>query len=303
MKFIPKTKTAWRFALMGAFALMSGVQAQALSIAIAPSWVNESSYGSIVATDCAFDTCGRNIEIACQGEGAPANVRLTGLASGKQFPVVKAPLTVLIDGQRFTRTATTSYDPSYGFIPQFLMQPDDPLVEALAAGEYAEFIFAERAGTVELTESRWALSVFVAHCAWQEPQARAVLNVQQSGVPEGAAGIYDRRRRGYVLGCANTPGLNGRTMTLDASSADAGHVSFRLPEFADNGRAFSPPVMGNLALFGDVFVDLLMIEGGMPSDWQITMRPSPSGSYAQAAQMDLEVPDYGIISCRADAIF
>ncbi len=303
MKPTSKTGTAWRFALMGAFALMSGAQAQALSISIAPSWVNESSYGSIVATDCALDSCGRNIEIACQGEGAPALVRLTGLASGKQFPVVEAPLTVLIGGQRFTRTATTSFDPNYGFIPQFLMQPDDPLVEALAAGEYAEFIFAERAGTVELTESRWALTVFVAHCAWQEPQGRALLNVLQSGVPEGAAGIYDRRRRGYVLGCANTPGLNGRTMTLDASDADAGHVSFRLPEFSDNGRAFSPPVMGNLAPFGDVFVDLLLIEGGMPSDWQITMRPSPNGSYAQAVQMDLEVPDYGIISCRADAIF
>lgn len=303
MKSMPKTRVAWCFALMGAFALMSGVQAQALSISVAPSWVNESSYGSIVATDCADGACGRSIEIACQGEGTPANVRLTGLASGKQFPVVKAPVTVLIGGQRFTRTATTAFDPSYGFIPQFLMQPDDPLVEALSAGEYAEFIFAERAGIVELAESRWALSVFVAHCAWQESQAKAALNVQQSGVPEGAAGIYDRRRRGYVLGCSNTPGLNGRTITLDTTHADAGHVSFRLPEFSDNGRSFAPPVMGNLALFGDVFVDLLNIEGGMPSDWQIAMRPSPSGSYAQAAQMDLEVPDYGIISCRADAVF
>lgn len=303
MKYFSILRTAGRFALMGVLVAMGGVQSHALSISIAPSWVNEGSYGSIIATDCADGQCGRSIEIACQGEGNPAVVRITGLSSGQRFPVLEAPMTILVDGQRFTRTATTSYDPSYGFIPQFLMQPNDPLVEALAAGQGAEFIFAERDTYVELTESRWALSVFVAHCEWQQPQANAVLNISQAAVPASAAGIYDRRSRGYVLGCANTPGLNGQTVALDTANANAGHVSFRVPQFIDNGRDFSPPVMGNIAQFGDVFADLFVIEGGMPSDWQITMRPSASGSYVQAAQMDLEVPDYGMISCRADAIF
>lgn len=303
MKPFSILRTAGRFALTGVLVAMGGAQSHALSIAYAPSWVNESSYGSIVATDCAAEQCGRSIEIACQGEGTPAVVRVTGLASGKRFPVLGAPMTILVDGQRFTRTATTSFDPGYGFVPQFLMQPNDPMVEALAAGQSAEFIFAERETYVELTESRWALSVFVAHCEWQQPQANAVLNISQAAVPASAASIYDRRSRGYVLGCANTPGLNGQTIVLDTANADAGHVSFRLPEFADNGRDFSPPVMGNIAQFGDVFADLFVIEGGMPSDWQITIRPSASGSYVQAAQMDLDVPDYGMISCRADAIF
>lgn len=303
MKSFSILRTAGRFALTGVLVAMGGVQSHALSIAYAPSWVNEGSYGSIIATDCADGQCGRSIEIACQGEGNPAVVRITGLSSGQRFPVLEAPMTILVDGQRFTRTATTSYDPSYGFIPQFLMQPNDPMVEALAAGQGAEFVFAERDTYVELTESRWALSVFVAHCEWQQPQANAVLNISQAAVPAGAAGIYDRRSRGYVLGCANTPGLNGQTVALDTANANAGHVSFRVPQFVDNGRDFSPPVMGNIAQFGDVFADLFVIEGGMPSDWQITMRSSASGSYVQAAQMDLEVPDYGMISCRADAIF
>lgn len=303
MKSFSILRTAGRFALIGVLVAMGGVQSHALSIAIAPSWGNEGSYGSIIATDCADGQCGRSIEIACQGEGNPAVVRITGLSSGQRFPVLEAPMTILVDGQRFTRTATTSFDPSYGFIPQFLMQPNDPLVEALAAGQGAEFIFAERDTYVELTESRWALSVFVAHCEWQQPQANAVLNISQAAVPASAAGIYDRRSRGYVLGCANTPGLNGQTVALDTANANAGHVSFRVPQFIDNGRDFSPPVMGNIAQFGDVFADLFVIEGGMPSDWQFTMRPSASGSYVQAAQMDLEVPDYGMISCRADAIF
>lgn len=282
---------------------LGSVPSHALSIAIAPSWVNEGSYGSIIATDCAEGTCGRSIEVSCKGEGAPALVRLTGLSSGKRFPVLEAPLTVLVGGKRFTRTATTSFDPNYGFIPQFLMQPDDPMVEALAAGEYAEFVFSERSVVVELNESRWALTVFVAHCEWQQAQAAAALNISQVAVPVAAGGIYDRRHLGYVLSCPNTPGLNLQTAILNSTDADKGHISISLPAFTDNDRNFQPPVMGNIARYGDVFADLFLIESGNPSDWQVTMRPSASGSYTQAAQMDLDVPDYGTISCRADAIF
>lgn len=91
------------------------------------------------------------------------------------------------------------------------------MVEALSAGQEAEFIFAERAIYIELNESRWALSVFVAHCLWQQAQAKAYINISQAAVPVGASNIYNRRHRGYVLGCVNTPGLNGRTVVFDSS--------------------------------------------------------------------------------------
>ena len=47
----------------------------------------------------------------------------------------EAPFTIVIDGDSFTRNARTVEYGMIGFTPEFSMARDDPIVEALQAGQ------------------------------------------------------------------------------------------------------------------------------------------------------------------------
>jgi len=151
--------------LFTAMLLSAGVPSGAWSYDARWSVTGEGE--DIVAIDCTDCEEELGIIIACKGKGMPAEVTVNAAASEKGKDGAVAPLTMSIDGDAFTRTAQTVEFGMIGFTPVFGMAPDDPIVEALQAGEHHAFVaFSGDVTPLNLKGAREALETFKERCGW-----------------------------------------------------------------------------------------------------------------------------------------
>jgi len=129
-------------------------------------WGVDGVYEQIVATDCR--DCGEDtgIIIACQGDGLAALASVPWIAIENGFNGSVLPINITIGNQRFTYTSTLNEWGMVGFVPEFVISPNDAIVEALQSGSAARFDFEGHSVSIGLKGSRDALDIFKAHCGW-----------------------------------------------------------------------------------------------------------------------------------------
>lgn len=128
-------------------------------------WISEGLRGDIVARDCAGCDEDIGIMIACQGEGGPALISVPFAASNER-PDDGSRITFRLDRDEFTYEATIDEQGAVGFVPQFGVRPNDPLIGALQSAREARVTFEGRETRIGLRGSGSALEIFKAHCAW-----------------------------------------------------------------------------------------------------------------------------------------
>ncbi|HUU65971.1 MAG TPA: MliC family protein [Methyloceanibacter sp.] len=137
-------------------------------------WSTTGENEEIVAIDCRDCEEELGIIIACKGKGKPAEVTVNAAASQSGTDGVEAPVTFVIDGDPYVRTAQTVEYGMIGFTPVFSMAPDDPIVGALQAGQHHAFVeFNGQVSNLNLKGAREALDSFKTNCGWT-----------QAGVPQ-----------------------------------------------------------------------------------------------------------------------
>jgi len=130
------------------------------------TWSATNTENDIVLTDCR--DCGDDIGliVKCQGPGRPARVFVPWAAVENGEKGGAAEVTIAIDGKTHIRRGTTDYWGMVGYLPRFELGPNDPLVEALQAGQTARISFAGQTTDIGLRGSRIAFRIFKAHCDW-----------------------------------------------------------------------------------------------------------------------------------------
>lgn len=136
------------------------------AVAQSRTWGASGLEGDIVAVDCL--QCGDDLGllIACQGKGSDALVSVPFAAVD---PKPSAPINEIafdIDGEVFTFNADTVEQGLVGFVPQFHLPANHPLVAALQAGRRADVRFAGVEAGIGLRNSGDTLDIFKAHCGW-----------------------------------------------------------------------------------------------------------------------------------------
>jgi len=159
------------------------VQQQSASQAPAPTpsrvWGVDGVYGQIIASDCR--DCGEDtgIMLACQGEGLAAVASVPWVATETGFNGSVLPIEISVGNQHFTYTSTLSEWGMVGFVPEFIISPNDPIVEALQAGSAVRISFEGGAVAIGLKGSRDALDIFKAHCGWDNIAVNQPVNDNQ----------------------------------------------------------------------------------------------------------------------------
>ena len=156
--------------LLSAMLLSTAVSASAWSYEALWSTTGENE--EIVAVDCSDCEEELGIIIACEGSGEPAEVTVNAAASQTGEDGAEAPFTIVIDGESFARDARTVEYGMIGFTPEFSMARDDPIVEALQAGQQrARVEFNGEVSHINLKGAREALDRFKTDCGWTEMDA------------------------------------------------------------------------------------------------------------------------------------
>ena len=129
-------------------------------------WSASGSAGDIFVADCT--DCGEDVGMffACPSVGQPAIVAVPWLATENGPAGMVLPLEMTIGNQRFVYDATLSQPGLVGHVPQFQMNPNDPALEALMAGNSASIVFDGNQANIGLSGSRAALTTFKAQCGW-----------------------------------------------------------------------------------------------------------------------------------------
>ena len=135
-------------------------------------WSAHGAGSEVTATDCTVD-CEEDIGIIfmCQGSGRPARVDVPWVALDFARQGERKPLDIVVDGRRFSYTATLGGPGLVGHVPSFTVGPDDPLIEALQVGQVAEVQFSGSGVKIGLRGSRAALDSFKAECPWRAAAA------------------------------------------------------------------------------------------------------------------------------------
>lgn len=130
-------------------------------------WSAFGSNDAVTVADCR-DDCEEDIGILfmCQGYGFPAVVDIPWVSIENGTPGARMPLNIVVDGQRFSYEATLGNYGLVGHVPSIFINPNDPIVEALQAGNIARVEFAGAVADIGLRGSRAALDVFKAQCDW-----------------------------------------------------------------------------------------------------------------------------------------
>ena len=127
-------------------------------------WSVTSTAGSVTATDCT--DCGDDIGILIDcdhaGKRAKAQVLWASRQRGNHGKVL--PIRLNIGGQKFVYEASTILLGQVGYVPEFNLTLDDPLIEALSAGSVAHVRFSGGRSKLALKGSRNALTSFVQQC-------------------------------------------------------------------------------------------------------------------------------------------
>jgi len=129
------------------------------------TWISEGIGGEITARDCAQCDEDIGITIACQGEGGPARISVPFAASNER-PGDGARITFQLDRDEFAYDTAFEEQGAVGFVPQFSIRPNDPLIAALQSAREARVIFEGRETRIGLRGSGSALEIFAAHCGW-----------------------------------------------------------------------------------------------------------------------------------------
>ncbi len=170
-------------------------------------WGSAGSGIAVTAFDCADEECAGDlgVVVVCQGAGLPLRMEVPWLATDGGVEGDRGPLTINIEGQRFTYTATKGPDGMVGHVPGFQLYHDDPLIEAMQAGHAMELGFEGQSTSIGLTSSRAALDRVKAECPadagsneayWfsasgRDPATGAQTATLTLGIPEtDAVGFY-----------------------------------------------------------------------------------------------------------------
>ena len=142
-------------------------------------WSVAVSEGSVTASDC--EDCGDDIGILinCGEAGNQAKAQVLWASRDYVDRGKTQPIRLTIGRQKFVFEASAILIGQIGYVPQFNLSLDDPLIEALSAGRVVDVRYAGGRTKITLKGSRNALSVFVQQCAsWQrtlnEDTARVV---------------------------------------------------------------------------------------------------------------------------------
>ncbi|WP_346909058.1 hypothetical protein [uncultured Roseibium sp.] len=192
-------------------------------------WTVTGTYAEIVATDCR--DCGDDIGIliACRGDGLPARVSVPWLATENGPAGMTLPLEMTIGNQRFVYDATLSNPGQAGHVPEFFMNPHDPALEALMTGRSAQIIFDGVQANIGLQSSRSALSIFKAHCGWNNvPYGAQFAN----GEPVGSGGSFQPSGAGGQQAPAANPDLSwfANSYPDQQTGTTDGTLTFGIPE-------------------------------------------------------------------------
>jgi len=130
-------------------------------------WMATGYLEEVVLTDC--HNCGDDIGmiVACQGAENPALVSLNWAATESASPATL--LTIEVDGQTFERSVSTVNNGMLGQVPQFNLQRNDPLIDALNKGNVAKINFGNVRTQIGLRGSKNAFEIFNVHCGWNQP--------------------------------------------------------------------------------------------------------------------------------------
>ncbi len=150
--------------------------AQAQQTAPPRIWSVTGVYGEIVAADCR--DCGEDIGLmlACQGEGLSARMSVPWVAIENGFDGSVLPIEISIGNQQFSYRSTLNEWGMVGFVPEFIVSPNDLIVQALQSGYVARFEFEGISTDVSLRGSYDALEIFKAHCGWNNVPLTQVAN-------------------------------------------------------------------------------------------------------------------------------
>ncbi len=127
-------------------------------------WSVTTTAGSVTATDCT--DCGDDIGILIDcnhtGERARAQVLWASRKYGELGKVL--PIRLNVNRKKFVYEASTILLGQVGYVPEFNLTLDDPLIEALSAGSVADVRFSGGRTRLALKGSRNALTSFVQKC-------------------------------------------------------------------------------------------------------------------------------------------
>lgn len=130
-------------------------------------WGTHTNGGTISVADCSRD-CGETINflMVCQRIGQPALVNLPSIGSENGPAGAIRPVSLLVDGQRYSYQARLGRAGLFGHVPSLQINPNDPVVEALQAGSRVQAEFDGQRQDFGLRGSRKALDDFKASCGW-----------------------------------------------------------------------------------------------------------------------------------------
>lgn len=131
------------------------------------TWGVGGSYDTITASDCNGD-CeeDQSLIFACRGDGLPASVDALGLSFENGRAGSNETIYLTVGQQVFAYNATINGPGLVGYWPSFFVNPNDPLIEALQAGNSVRMSRGNDVAETGLRGSRSALNIFKAHCGW-----------------------------------------------------------------------------------------------------------------------------------------
>lgn len=148
-------------------------------------WSVAVSEGSVTASDC--EDCGDDIGILidCQEAGNLAKAQVLWASRDYVDRGKTQPIRLTIGRQKFVFEASAILLGQVGYVPQFNLSLDDPLIEALSAGNVVDVRYAGGRTKIKLKGSRNALSAFVQQCAtWQRTLSKDTARVVAENVED-----------------------------------------------------------------------------------------------------------------------
>jgi len=134
-------------------------------------WGLTGTYGEIVASDCV--DCGDDvgITIMCQGDRSNAHVEVPFVAATR-FSEGALPITLTTDrGESFSFEGSYGRRGLVGYVPEFELPANHPLVDALASASTLQVSAGGLDAYLGLAGSRQAMTIFAAHCGWTQMPA------------------------------------------------------------------------------------------------------------------------------------
>ncbi|CAN1546119.1 hypothetical protein MCEMSEM23_01971 [Rhabdaerophilaceae bacterium] len=128
------------------------------------AWSANGEGREIVATDCV--DCGDDIGmmITCEAGSGAASVSVPWVALSRGRQGGQAPLTITIGRAVFRYTAKMVHQGAVGFVPEFNIGPNDPLIAALRSGASARITFSSSNNNISLVGAGAALDQFQRNC-------------------------------------------------------------------------------------------------------------------------------------------